>query len=601
MLFMATNHHYTLTFIDDIWYPTFTEFEHIRNKKNMRSHDIVIIGAGLAGLRAAFEGITAGLSTAVISKVHPLRSHSCAAQGGVNAALNPEDNWEDHAYDTVKGADWLGDEDAIDLMCKEAPQAVLDMDAMGCPFSREDDGTIAQRPFGGASFPRTAFAADRTGHAMLHTLWEQAIKLGTDIYEEYHLLHICKDAATGRTSGVVVMDIKSGKVEMIKAKAVLIATGGYGRLFASNTNAMINTGDGVALAMKAGAHAADLEFVQFHPTGLRSSGILISEGVRGEGAYLIGKDGKRFMDKYAPNKKELASRDVVSRSEMTEILNGNGVDGAIFLDVRHLGADVIMEKLPQIRQLSMDFEGVDPIHEPIPVRPTCHYTMGGIRTDKVGHTKLRGLFAAGESACVNVHGANRLGANSLLETIVFGKITGKEMVRFVKEEGAVQPAMNPEELANVQRMITEIKARPADGGVRQADIRTAMTEAMNTYCSVFRDATGLAKAEKAVNKAKKDFAKVYIDDKSEAFNTDLLTTIELGNLVTLAEGTVMSAIARTESRGAHTRQEFPDRNDDEWMKHTLAIWNEKTGDVSLDYEATRTVGKAKYIPVERTY
>lgn len=567
----------------------------------MRRHDLIIVGAGLAGLRAAFEGITAGLDTAVISKVHPLRSHSCAAQGGVNAAINPEDDWKEHAYDTVKGADWVGDEDAIDLMCKEAPQAVLDMDEMGCPFSREDDGSIAQRPFGGASFPRTAFAADRTGHAMLHTLWEQAVKHGTDIYEEYHLLKVCIDEKTKRACGIIAMDIKTGQVEYIAAKAVLIATGGYGRLFASNTNAMINTGDGVALAMKAGAHAADLEFVQFHPTGLKSTGILISEGVRGEGAYLIGKDGKRFMDKYAPNKKELASRDVVSRAEMLEIMNGNGVDGAVFLDVRHLGRETIIEKLPQIRQLAIDFEGVDPIDSPIPVKPTCHYTMGGIRTNKFGHSKLEGLFAAGEAACVSVHGGNRLGANSLLETIVFGKITGKEMVRFVNEEGSVQPDANTDDMVEVQKIIADLKARPKDGAIRPSTIFKALTECMNENCSVFRDERRLNIALKAVNQARADYEKSYIDDKSEAFNTELLTTLELGNLIDLAEATVKSALARTESRGAHTREEFPDRNDDVWMKHTLAVWNKESQEVTLDYEATRVTGNPRYAPVERKY
>ena len=567
----------------------------------MHSHDIVIVGAGLAGLRAAFEGITAGLDVAVISKVHPLRSHSCAAQGGVNAAINPKDDWHDHAYDTVKGADFIGDEDAIDLMCKEAPQAVLDMDAMGCPFSREEDGSIAQRPFGGANFPRTAYAADRTGHAMLHTLWEQAIKNGVRIYEEYHLLKVCKNKKAKRASGVIAMDIKTGQIDVLNAKAILIATGGYSRLFSSNTNAMINTGDGIALAMRAGAHAADLEFVQFHPTGLKSSGLLISEGVRGEGAYLIGKDGKRFMHKYAPNKLELASRDVVSRSEMMEIIAGNGVDGAVFLDVRHLGRAVILEKLPQIRQLSIDFEGVDPIDEPIPVKPTAHYTMGGIRTDKLGHSKLTGLFAAGEAACVSVHGGNRLGANSLLETIVFGKITGKEIVRFVTEEGSKDVGSATDDLAEVQREILEIKSRPKKGGVRPADILKELTESMNVNCSVFRDEKLLGKAMKSVLKARKDYQKVYIDDKSDAFNTNLLNTLELKNMIDLAEGTVRSALAREESRGAHTREEFPKRDDSNWMKHTLACWDEEGEEVYLDYDPVRITNNPKYVPVERKY
>ncbi|MFZ2620781.1 MAG: FAD-dependent oxidoreductase [Alphaproteobacteria bacterium] len=565
----------------------------------MHQHDILIIGAGLAGLRAAFEGITAGLSVAVISKVHPLRSHSCAAQGGVNAAINPKDDWRSHAYDTVKGADYIGDQDSIDLMCKEAPQAVLDLDAMGCPFSREDDGTIAQRPFGGASFPRTAYAADRTGHAMLHTLWEQAIKNGVHIYEEYFLLDLTVD--NGRASGCVAMDIASGQLHQFNAKAVLIATGGFGRLFASNTNAMICTGDGIAAAMRAGAPAADLEFVQFHPTGLKSSGILISEGVRGEGAYLIGKDGKRFMAKYAPNKLELASRDVVSRAEMTEILNGNGVDGAIFLDVRHLGRELILERLPQIRQLAIDFEGVDPIDSPIPVKPTCHYTMGGIRTDKIGHSYLKGLFAAGEAACVSVHGANRLGANSLLEGIVFGKITGKAMVDFVKSDGKTMPKADVEDVAAQQRRIAALKARKREGGTRQADIREALTQAMNADCSVFRDEKRLTRALKAVEQAKADYAKMYVDDKDDAFNTDVITALELESLIQLGEATVRCALERKESRGAHSREEYPARDDKNWMFHLLSHWDTKTQKVTLSRDAVRTVENEKYAPQERKY
>lgn len=568
----------------------------------MRQHDIVIVGAGLAGLRAAFEGITAGLDTAVLTKVHPLRSHSCAAQGGVNAAINPDDNWEDHAYDTVKGADWLGDEDAIEIMCEEAPQAVLDLDAMGAPFSREDDGTLAQRPFGGQSYARTAYAADRTGHAMLHTLWEQAIKLGTHIYQEWQMIHILKDPNTGRCAGVIAYDIATGKIETILAKTVLIATGGYGRIYASNTNAMINTGDGVALALKSGAHAADLEFVQFHPTGLRNSGILISEGVRGEGAYLIGADGKRFMHKYAPNKLELASRDVVSRAETMEIMNGNGKNGAIFLDVRHLGRDIILERLPQIRQLSIDFEGVDPIDEPIPVRPTCHYTMGGIRTNKLGETYVPGLFAAGEAACVSVHGANRLGANSLLETIVYGKVTGKEMVRQIQEGTSREfPTYNREDVLIVERKIAELKARPSEGGYRQADLREELTQAMQEHVGVFREEKSLKKGLKKVLDIKEKYNQVYIDDKSELFNTDLLTALELGNLIALAEGTVRSALARQESRGAHSREEFTKRDDENWMKHSIVKWNTVTNEAEVDYEEVRQLGKERYKPVERTY
>ena len=566
----------------------------------MIQHDILIIGAGLSGMRAAFEGITAGLNTAVISKIHPLRSHSCAAQGGVNAAINPKDDWHNHAYDTIKGADYVGDQDSIEVMCREAPQAVLDLDAMGCPFSREEDGTIAQRAFGGQNFPRTAYAADRTGHAMLHTLWEQAIKLGTQVYDEYFLLKITTD--NGRASGAIVMDIKTGKLHQIQAKAVCVCTGGFGRLFASNTNAMTNTGDGIAHAMRAGAAAADLEFVQFHPTGLRNSGILISEGVRGEGAYLIGKDGERFMSKYAPNKLELASRDVVSRAETTEIRNGNGVNGAIFLDVRHLGRDLILERLPQIRQLSIDFEGIDPIDQPIPVRPTCHYTMGGIRTDKLGHSEqLQGLFAAGEAACVSVHGANRLGANSLLETIVFGKITGRDMVDFVKNrEGREWPKSDGADLQKVSAELAALKARPSAGGVKQAQIRHELTEAMQEHCGVFRNAEGLELAMKAVLKAKADIQKVYVDDKTDEFNTDVITAIELGNLVLLAEATVMAAQARTESRGAQAREDYPARDDVNWITHITSTLG-SNGEVILGRDKVRTVDNPLYAPAERKY
>jgi succinate dehydrogenase / fumarate reductase flavoprotein subunit len=569
--------------------------------QDIKTHDLIIIGAGLAGLRAAFEGITAGLDTAVITKVHPLRSHSCAAQGGVNAAIRSDDNWEDHAYDTVKGSDYIGDQDSIDIMCREAPQAVLDLDAMGCPFSRTEDGDIAQRAFGGQDRARTAYAADRTGHAMLHTLWEQTVKFGTHIYEEFYLLKLCKDPTQNRISGCIVYDIKTGQLRQFRAKAILIATGGYGQLFASNTNALINTGDGVALAMRAGAAAADLEFVQFHPTGLKSSGILISEGVRGEGAYLIGKDGKRFMQKYAPNKLELASRDVVSRSEMTEIMNGNGVDGAVLLDVRHLGRQTILERLPQIRQLAIDYEGVDPIDEPIPVKPTCHYTMGGIRTGTLGMTKVEGLFAAGEAACVSVHGANRLGANSLLETIVFGKVSGKEMVRYVNEEGRTQPQISVTDLQEEQQRVDDLKAAPKEGGYRPADIKRDLTRKLDMYCNVFRTEELLKEALAAVKEARKKYAHVYIDDKDSAFNTDLQTALELRNLIDLGEGTVQAALNRHESRGAHTREEFPTRDDKNWMKHTLVEWDPQKGEVEIDYEPVRQTGNKRYEPKERVY
>jgi len=486
-------------------------------------------------------------------------------------------------------------------MCSEAPQAVLDLDDLGCPFSRNEDGSIAQRAFGGASFARTAYAADRTGHAMLHTLWEQAIKHGTHIYQEYHLLKIIKNKL-GQACGVIAMEIATGKLEVIRAKTVLIATGGYGRVYKANTNAMINTGDGIALAMKAGANLADLEFVQFHPTGLKTSGILISEGVRGEGAYLIGKDGKRFMSKYAPNKLELASRDVVSRSEAMEIMAGNGVDGAVFLDVRHLGRDLILERLPQIRQLAIDFEGIDPIDAPIPVRPTCHYTMGGIRTEKLGQTNVKGLYSAGEASCASVHGANRLGANSLLETIVFGKFVGKEMVRFIKQDYSPQEDLTSDEdvCKDTVKLLNKIKKQSKETGIRPAVLREKLTEAMNKYVGVFRNEDLLAQGLEKILEVKADFENVCIDDKSDCFNTDLLTTLELGNLILLAEATVKSALERKESRGAHTREEFPTRDDENYRKHTIASINEKN-EVVISYEPVRLVKNDRYKPVERVY
>jgi succinate dehydrogenase / fumarate reductase flavoprotein subunit len=436
---------------------------------------------------------------------------------------------------------------------------------------------------------------------MLHTLWEQAIKLGTKVYDEFFLLKITTD--NGRASGAIVMDIRTGKLHQINAKAVCIATGGYGRLFANNTNAMTNTGDGVAHAMRAGAPAADLEMVQFHPTGLKSSGILISEGVRGEGAYLIDKDGTRFMNKYAPNKLELASRDVVSRAMATEIRNGNGKDGAVFLDVRHLGRELILERLPQIRQLAIDFEGVDPIDEPIPVRPTCHYTMGGIRTDKWGQSiKLNGLFAAGESACVSVHGANRLGANSLLETIVFGKVTGKAMVDFIKNgSGQSQPKSDPNDLAEAQQVVTRLKAQPSAGASKQAHIRNELNAIMDEDCGVFRTEAKLQKAWKAVMQAKADYARLAIDDKGDTFNTDLMTALELGNLILLAEATVKTALERKESRGAQFREDFPTRDDKNFMVHITANWDGRKNEVYLGRDEVRQTGNPEYAPVERKY
>jgi succinate dehydrogenase / fumarate reductase, flavoprotein subunit len=564
----------------------------------MNSHDLVIVGAGLAGMRAALEGVKAGVNVAVVSKIHPLRSHSCAAQGGINAAIDPKDSRESHAYDTVKGADYIGDEDAIDLMCQEAPECILEMDSWGTPFSRLEGGLIAQRPFGGASFDRTCYAADRTGMVLLHTLWEQLIKAGVKVYEECSIVKLSKNG-DGHVAGVVLYDIKTGEIYPVQAKAVLMATGGYGRVFISNTNATTNTGDGMALALRAGAPLADMEFVQFHPTGLLTSGVLVTEGARGEGGILINADGDRFMGKYAPNRKELASRDVVSRAEQTEIIEGRGKNGGIFIDLRHLGAHKILERLPQIRQLAIDLEGVDPIHNPVPVRPTMHYSMGGIRTDKYGETPLPGLFAAGEAACISVHGANRLGGNSLLDTIVFGKITGKRVCDYVKGMKST-PDFPMADVDECKNTMSELKGRKSSG-LKANELHTTVASSINFNCGVFRKPEGLEKIAGEIAGWREEYNRVSVEDKSDVFNVDLLRAWELNNQIDLAECIVRGAVARTESRGAHSRTDFTERDDKNWRKHSLTTWNNSTNRVDLSYGEVRTVGNPEYTPKVRTY
>ncbi|MBI5892751.1 MAG: FAD-binding protein [Deltaproteobacteria bacterium] len=556
----------------------------------MVSHDVLIIGAGLAGMRAAIEAARQGLNAAIVTKVHPVRSHSVAAQGGINAAIGENDSWDAHAFDTVKGSDYLGDQDAIEIMCKEAPKDILELDSMGAIFSRDEKGRIAQRPFGGAGFPRTCFAADRTGHALLHLLYEQVVKCGIGIYEEWFVLSIVIEDE--KVCGIIAMDIRTGILHRLQAKAIILATGGYGRVYRNSTNALINTGDGMNLALDAGAPLMDMEFVQFHPTTLKTTGILVTEGARGEGAYLLNSIGQRFMSKYAPNALELASRDVVSRAEQQEIEEGRGIDGCVLLDLRHLGEEKIKERLPQIRSLAIDFEGIDPVKEPIPIKPGAHYSMGGIKTDLSGATKVKGLFAAGECACVSVHGANRLGGNSLLDTIVFGRRAGISASIYAKENNIKEfPDYQLKETAHSIAVITNRRQ-----GERGSVIRDELANIMIKNVGVFRDKERLFAAKEKIKELKERYNHVYLEDKGDIFNTELLETIELKNLLTIAECIVLGAINRTESRGAHFRLDYPKRDDETWLKHTM--FYKKDDEIKIDY---KDVAITKHKPMERKY
>lgn len=559
----------------------------------MQAHDLIIVGAGLAGMRAAIEATKdENLNVAIISKLHPVRSHSGAAQGGINAALGnaAPDSEESHTFDTVKGSDYLGDQDAIEIMCKEAPGNIYELERMGAVFSRNDKGQIAQRPFGGAAHPRACYAADRTGHAILHLLYEQLMKHGVMVYEEWHLVRLIVE--DGVTRGVIAISLLSGKLHRIRAKAVLFATGGYGRVYHNSTNAHANTGDGMAIALKAGAELMDLEFVQFHPTTLKSTGLLISEAARGEGGHLINADGERFMKRYAPNAMELASRDVVSRAEQTEIDEGRGIDGCIHLDIRHLGKETILEKLPQIRMLSIKFEGVDPIEEPIPIRPGAHYSMGGIKVDVNGATNIKGFFAAGECACVSVHGANRLGGNSLLEAVVFGRRVGMAAGKFAMESEL--PPWPEEALKDVSSEVARILNRLE--GEPYPKIKYELQQIMNENVGVFREKNKLEFAIKKIAELKERYKNVSIHDVGDVFNTDLTEALEVGNLLDLAYIIAKGAYEREESRGAHSRTDFKKRDDINWMKHTMANVTEKG--LNIEY---RKVSVTKYEPTERKY
>ncbi len=562
----------------------------------MRTHDVVVVGAGLAGMRAAIAAFEAGVDVALVTKLHPTRSHSGAAQGGINAALGneTEDNPDNHTYDTVKGADYIGDQDAIEILCHRAPSEIYQLEHWGAVFSRqEDSGKIAQRPFGGAGFPRTCYAADLTGLVILHTLYTVCVKYNIPTYEEWFVTDIVTDD-NGHAVGVVAYDMIRGSIETIGAKAVVLATGGAGRVYRPSTNAHASTGDAMSLALRKGVPLKDMEFMQFHPTTLAANGVLVTEAARGEGGYLLNKDGDRFMSKYAPNKLELASRDVVSRAAATEIMEGRGIDGCVMLDLRHLGRECIMERLPQIRELAMAFAGTDPIIEPIPIRPGAHYHMGGVHVDIWGAAPhMPGLFAAGECACVSVHGANRLGGNSLLEAVVFGARAGEASATYAQEHSAA-PKVPSNAATETQQRIEGLLAR--EKGPRQSEIRDELADVMQVKVGVYRSGPVLEEAKRTVVELKERFEGVIVDDKGKTFNTDLIHTIETGYLLDLADCMVSGAIARTESRGAHSRTDFTERDDENWMQHTLAYLDD--GEIRLDYsEVTQT----KYEPQVRTY
>ncbi len=545
----------------------------------MYSHDVLIIGAGLAGMRAALSVRQNGADVAVISKVHPVRSHSNAAQGGINAALeHAGDDWHDHAYDTVKGSDYLGDQDAIEVMCREAGSEVIQMEHYGVTFSRDENGRLGTRAFGGQGKARTFFVADFTGQALLHVLYEQIMRAGVRVYEEWFVLEILVE--DGECAGAVVMEIRSGDIHVIRAKAVIMAAGGLGRVFEPSTNALICTGDGMSLAYRVGAPLMDMEMVQYHPTTLKGSGVLITEGARGEGAHLLNSEGDRFMERYAPNMMELASRDVVSRAEQTEINEGRGIDGSVLLDLRHLGEPLIRERLTQILDIARDFANVNLLEEPVPIRPGMHYQMGGVKTDVDGQTPLPGLYAAGEVACVSVHGGNRLGANSLLDTLVFGRRSGEHAAELAKSKAhkEIDDSAADGEKAHIQRLLDNARSKDMFG-----QIRVDMGTTMNDHLAVYRNQAGMESALGTIRQLRERYQSVYVPDKGKTWNTNLVFTLELGFMLDCAEAITLSAIERKESRGAHTREDFPERDDENWLRHILVRQTEDGP--ALDYQS----------------
>jgi succinate dehydrogenase / fumarate reductase flavoprotein subunit len=608
----------------------------------MYEHDVIVVGAGGAGLRAAIAAHEEGADVAIVSKLHPVRSHTGAAEGGINAALREGDSWEDHAYDTMKGSDYLGDAPAIETLCRDAPEDVIKLEHWGMAFSRDDDGRVSQRPFGGLSFPRTTYAGAETGHQLLHTMYEQLVKRGIEVYDEWYVSRLAvtdhDDPEDRVCHGVVGYDIQTGEIAGFRArKGVVLATGGLGQVYDHTTNAVANTGDGAAMAYRAGVPLEDMEFIQFHPTTLPSTGVLITEGVRGEGGILYNAEGERFMFErgYANNDGELASRDVVSRAELTEINEGRGFeDDHVLLDMRHLGEERIVDRLENIIHLSRDFEGVDPLEEPMPVKPGQHYAMGGIETDENGETAVEGLYAAGECACVSVHGSNRLGGNALPELIVFGKragyhAAGRDMktaeidtgtigdVEYGEFDTPVEPGAVDapdgdvaadgamvEGGAVVERAVEHERDRVDDlmsgDGVDHAEIRADIQETMTENVNVFRTEAGLKRALRDIREARERYQEVSVEDPSRTFNTDLIHTIETRNLIDLAEAITLGALVRDEFRGAHWRQEFQERRDDEWLKHTMLAWND--GNPEVFYRPVLLEGEGgAYEPKVRSY
>ncbi len=570
----------------------------------MPSHDVLIIGAGLAGQRAALAAAQTGSSVAIMSKVHPVRSHSVAAAGGINAAISVEDDWRSHAYDTVKGSDFLGDQDAIEVMCSEAPGEVMHLEHIGVTFHRNESGELDLRAFGGASMKRTAYVADITGQAILHVLYEQLMKHHETVnrYEEWFTTSLLQDDA-GRCCGVVARDVRSGRMEVFHAKNVILACGGAGQVYRPTTNALIVTGDGIAQAYRIGAPLMDMEMVQYHPTTLVENGLLITEGARGEGAVLLNSEGERFMEKYAPNKMELASRDVVSRAEQTEILEGRGVGAehsGIWLDITKVPRKRTLEALREIVNIGKDFAGVDITREPIMIRPGQHYIMGGVKTDIDGATSIEGLYAAGEVACVSVHGGNRLGANSLLDTLIFGRRAGEHAAARAATMGMPKTSTADAQLREDVATIDSIIARDKNGSPtrprRVSEIKQELGDTMNQYVAVYRDEAGLAQALEVVNRLQEESKSAYIDDRGTVFNQDVLGALELGYMLDCAQATVVAAIERKESRGAQFRTDFPERNDAEWLKHIDITLNGDGPEVSYS-----PVTITQWEPEERKY